>query len=167
MAQPNPLDGDNGRMATYPSPGHTDPELTPEQVANCRKLAAYLRTLPADYPDFEMSSFTNEGERGEGYAPAYDAPCGTAACAAGHGPRAGIEPDGDEDWESYSERCFAPDSGGENSPWEWCFSGSWYRVDNTVHGAAARIKYMLTRGVPKNVYDQRRGVAPLSYTVEA
>lgn len=63
-------------------------------IANCQKLSAYLKTLPEDYVDFGMSGFI--------FPKDYDAlinyavhnggvhTCGTAACAVGHGPSAGI-----------------------------------------------------------------------------
>lgn len=129
----------------------TDPNLTDEQRANLAKLAAYLRTLPAEYPDFAMDDFTATGER-----LANRAECGTAACAAGHGLHAGIAALPGETWMDYSERAFAPD---DHSPsaWDWCFSGSWSDVDNTAHGAAARIEYMLACGVPANASTMRYG----------
>lgn len=57
---------------------------------------------------------------------------------------------------------------GENevSPWDWCFGSMWSDVDNTVHGAADRIEYMMTHGVPDNGDEQRYGEAPLSYRPE-
>lgn len=117
--------------------------LTRWQRANLAKLAAYLRTLPKGYPDFEMSGFVKGGNDGEAYVPE----CGTAACAAGHGPRAGIKPKKGEDWYTYSDRAFV-DGSEHYYGWEWVFSGDWADYDNTVHGAAARIEYMLERGTP-------------------
>jgi len=143
------------------------PDLLDQQRANLRKLAAYLRTLPANYPDFEMNDFVRFDGSGK-YVFASVTPCGTAACAVGHGPKAGISPIGCENWTSYSHRCFidADDGADNEEAWEWCFGGSWSYVDNTVHGAAARIEYMLQYGVPSDSWAQRSGDAALSYSAE-
>lgn len=132
---------------------------TPEQIANCRKLIAYLRTLPAEYPDFEMSDFTTAGGD-EAHLPA----CGTAACAVGHGPAAGVAPEDGESWFGYSTRCFMNE---ESDEWHWCFSGGWARTDNTAHGAADRIEWLIDRGLPKNADYQRLGYDGLCYRTEA
>lgn len=122
--------------------------LTRWQRANLAKLAAYLWTLPADYPDFEMSRFIRP--RNFDCVPAYAhvAVCGTAACAAGHGPRAGIKPRKNETWYSYSYRAFIDGGNDGGDAWYWVFSAGWTDYDNTVHGAAARIEYMLEVGLP-------------------
>lgn len=139
---------------------HSALDLTAEQVANLRTLAAYLMTLPADYPDFDMSLYVNSGE-GYGMCEAHVPVCGTAACAAGHGPQAGISAKPGETWIEYTTRAFAPvysDMG------DWCFGASWSDTDNTVHGAAKRIGWMLRNGVPADCEEQRYGEAPLCYT---
>jgi hypothetical protein len=138
------------------------PDLTDEQRANLATLAAYLRTLPAEYPDFSMDDFTATGG-----SMAKQPECGTAACAAGHGINAGIPALGGESWFDYSVRAFVEDDydGNGSSPWDWCFSGSWSHTDNTAHGAADRITYMLAHGLPADADEQRLGEAPLSYRV--
>jgi len=137
------------------------PDLTDEQRSNLRTLAAYLRTLPTDYPDFAMSDFTNDAA-GNGHPRIVG--CGTAACAVGHGPAAGIAPlEYEKTWVEYSYRTLCDDADG----WDWCFSGCWSDVDNSAHGAAARIEHMLDHGVPTDGHRQEMGLAPLSYTVEA
>jgi hypothetical protein len=143
-------------------------DLTDEQRTNLAKLAAYLRTLPADYPDFAMNDFVLDSSGKKGIA--HVASCGTAACAVGHGPKAGIKPKSGESWHAYSYRTLIPIMFGDDvddDAWAWCFSGIWAHVDNTVHGAAARIEWMLEHGVPKNGSGQRFGCEPLCYTVEA
>lgn len=118
--------------------------ITDEQEANLRKLAAYLLTLPEDYPDFEMRSFTADKSSPDTVS------CGTAACAVGHGPAAGIAPliEDDADWWRYSVRAFI---GGWSLPeWGWCFDSHWSSVDNTVHGAAKRILFLLKEGLPED-----------------
>lgn len=131
-------------------------DVSEQQRANLAQLAAYLRTLPADYPDFEMDDYVR-GEHSQSLARIPE--CGTAACAAGHGPSAGIAPLKGEDWVDYSTRAFA----NPICEWSWCFDASWAKVDNTAHGAAARIEYMLEHGVPDNADDQRAGISPLCY----
>lgn len=140
-------------------------ELTDERRANLTTLAAYLRTLPANYPDFEMSDFVQDGDNYFAHVA-----CGTAACAIGHGPMAGIAPNVGEEWFAYSERAFIPrpdDVEGDTveEPWNWCFASEWSSTDNTVHGAAARIEYLLENGCPINSRQQMRRRAPLCYTV--
>ena len=141
--------------------------ISDEQEANLRKLAAYLLTLPADYPDFEMSDFTADKS-----TPA-TVSCGTAACAVGHGPFAGVAPLGTEtDWSAYSYRAFISRSTAQSwqvrvpagNAWDWCFGGYWGETDNTVHGAAKRILWMLDRGVPDDCSQQEMGDADLCYT---
>lgn len=143
-------------MARHPSLNITD-----EQEANLRKLAAYLMTLPADYPDFEMKDFVQTESR-EKREYAHVAACGTAACAAGHGPIAGVAPHEGEDWSSYTFRVFTSDDDSDGQ-WEWCFGWYWSKVDNTVHGAARRILWMLEQGVPEDANGQRWGYTPLCY----
>jgi hypothetical protein len=145
----------------------TPVDLSDEQRANLAKLAAYLWTLPADYPDFGMDMFTKDQRRGMGFHAPYAAECGTAACAAGHGPKAGVEPLPGETWRTYSQRAFVPCEDAFNCPaWEWVFAAGWCRTDNTAHGASARIGWMLNHGVPIDASDQRYGDAPLCYSTE-
>lgn len=140
--------------------------ITVEQEANLRKLAAYLMTLPADYPDFEMASYVTGNGAGAGRNVAHKPVCGTAACAAGHGPAAGIDPLDGEIWSAYAQRAFAPDNWEyhDETSWDWCFAAGWSKVDNTAHGAARRIQWMLEHGIPDNAGDQRWGDSPLCYT---
>lgn len=133
--------------------------LSKQQVKNLRKLAAYLKTLPVDYPDFAMDEYVRGVDPGE---QARVAECGTAACAAGHGPAAGVKPMPGENWTDYSFRAFADPL----ESWSWCFESTWSGVDNTAHGAAARIEFMLREGVPDNMNMQMYGHAPLSYRTE-
>lgn len=121
-------------------------ELTDYQRANLAQLARHLWTLPADYPDFEMRDFVHGQTDDERRLGARVVTCGTAACAVGHGPRAGILPREGETWWSYSWRSFAK----EGRAWDWPFGGDWSKYDNTVHGAAARIEFMLERGLPRD-----------------
>lgn len=144
-------------------------KLFKRQRANLETLAAYLWTLPANYPDFEMSDFVSAADPFGREASFAHVACGTAACAVGHGPKAGIAPVAGEMWRDYSERVFISpktEYDTEDDAWEWCFGAGWARTDNTVHGAAARIEWMLEHGVPYNWYKQKRGESPLCYSTD-
>ena len=133
--------------------------MTTINRSNCKKLAAFLLTLPNDSDEFEMDNFfKGTTEATHTYAKTGGHECGTPACAVGWGPAAGIPLPSESDfrgrewsteqeawvavpvWSSYSRHEFV-----SGSPlwWEWCFGGGWYQADNTPHGAAARIKLML------------------------
>jgi len=135
--------------------------LSSEQITNLSRLAAYLASLPEDYVGFDMSAYHT------GYLPAMyycggvplrpagggQQYCGTAACALGHGPAAGVAvpshllcttPAGETRvmWTQYS-RLFC----WETAAYNWLFSGSWTHLDNTPRGAAGRLRYALA-GLP-------------------
>lgn len=59
----------------------------------------------------------------------------------------------------YSWRAFTLN----DSEWGWCFGEGWVAADNTVHGAAARIEWMLEHGVPEDWEYQQCGDEPLVY----
>lgn len=139
------------------------PLVTPEQRANLEKLASYLEALPTDYGQFEMTTYA-VGDLPSARAHALS--CGTAGCAVGHGPLASIAPMGDEDWFEYSTRAFVSHDE-EGCAWDWCFGYEWAAVDNTPHGAAARIRWFLERGVPDDFDEQLSGDEPLCYRAEA
>jgi hypothetical protein len=107
---------------------------------NLRRLAKYLqsRSLKAD---FIMSYYSRKQPLGYGIGN-----CGTAGCAVGHGPYAGIRKLKKEDWLSYSVRVFGLER--HSREWDWCFSGLWASKDNTPKGAAKRILTLLKSGVP-------------------
>lgn len=114
---------------------------------NLEKLAAYLEALPEDYQDFDMSIFS-----GNNSEPTVN-PCGSAACAVGHGPNAGIRPYADATWEAYACRVFGVELHGTGhfahpggQLWHWCFEGDWCDIDNSAKGAAWRIRYYLQAG---------------------
>jgi hypothetical protein len=129
--------------------------FTPKQRANLQKLASYLLALPADYDHFDMSSYLEHNgvqKDPQDYA-IICAPCGTVACAVGHGPAAGIEPDprpavDDSSWFAYCIEKFGLTPGG--IAWSWCFSATWACHDNTPQGAGQRILTMLGTGVPED-----------------
>ena len=106
--------------------------------------------------------------------------CGTSACAVGHAASLGElkDPDGIfkdfkiqkesseqdawyESWREYSERVFGLNS--IDDCWDWCFGSRWTSIDNTPTGAAKRIMWLITKGLPKKSIQQRLGQAPLCY----
>jgi len=138
---------------------------------NLAKLATYLESLPADYAAFGMMSYFTEarteyaGHSSWDEIEAHDrkwlesevkyarenggvGQCGAVACAVGHGPSAGILFDSDDlfyasgkpSWDNYTQAKFVDV---DSQEFAWLFSGSWWRVDNTPRGAAARIRYLL------------------------
>ena len=143
--------------------------LTRYQIENLLTLAQYLFNLPTEYSNFNMRNYVvvENTENTWLYGSAviidpleYDrfltavnnktAGCGTVACAIGHGPAAGISINSDDsDWYEYSHRFINNDiSDIANVMWDWCFSSNWENYDNTAHGAAKRILYLLKHGLP-------------------
>lgn len=82
---------------------------TKKQRANLDKLATYLESLPEDYQEFDMTQYyddySSETIPSEVVAGA-PVPCGSAACAIGHGPAAGVRTYKDDSWEEYASRAF-------------------------------------------------------------
>lgn len=150
-----------GELPVTPKPPvdltSTDPRL------NLDRLATYLEALPADYADFEMRTFVQGVDRDKlmVYAERNGSvsSCGTAACAVGHGPAAHMFFNAEEletirsnsmglAWFQYAERVFGV--GPHSNEFDFLFGGSWTYSDNTVHGAAKRIRYYLAHGVPED-----------------
>lgn len=131
---------------------------------NLKLLADYLLQLPEDYKHFDMEFFSDEEE----YFPCkiQYTHCSTSACAVGHAPYVeGLpKPEVDESWVGYSVRIFGLVS--SSYEWEWCFSGEWADADNTPHGAAKRILWLLEHGLPEDFHEQLYGDSPLCYTGE-
>lgn len=126
-------------------------------VTNLRKLSEYLKTLPDTYNKFNMGYFYYDNEFQIGKKPKVGAtsyPCGTVACAVGHGPLADMPIRKDEMWYDYSERVFGLQD--DSTEWGWCFSGVWENVDNTPHGAALRIDWLLSGGSAPFEIDELR-----------
>lgn len=121
---------------------HYKVTLTRTQRSNLRKLATYLESLPAVYKHFDMAIYFR-GSRNL-TMDSSPAECGTVACAAGHGPAAGIKPNAYY-WSDYVGRNFTDDDG---DVYEFLFASSWCEIDNTHQGAAQRIRYFLKFGIP-------------------
>ncbi len=91
---------------------------TTEQLDNLDRLANYLDSLAPDYDRFDMRTYFGSrqpsGYLGHCSVAAYSqlvpsldcVPCGTAACALGHGPAAGVRISGDDTWMGYCRRAF-------------------------------------------------------------
>lgn len=132
---------------------------------NLEKLARHLASLPADYEHFDMfdyARYEHPYTSGRSLYPdelSTDPVCGTVACAAGHGPMAGIAARPDETWSNYERRVFDL----TDAEWGWCFASEWRFVDNTPLGAAKRIRHLLLNGVPHNAVSQRDGTAPYMF----
>jgi len=145
--------------------------------SNLRKLAKYLLSLPENYKSFDMSLWLRNKRRNRWGEYTEFAPneitkrlndegeytCGTAGCAVGHAPLAGIPPKLGEDWTDYCDRTLVRWLADFTDEWQWCFGSEWASVDNTPQGAGKRIMYMLKHGVPVDWQDQMDGDAPLCY----
>jgi hypothetical protein len=110
---------------------------------NLQKLATYLAygELPKDVR-FDMEFFTN----GSQLAPT----CGTAGCAVGFAPFAGIKKKKNETFREYCNRTLI-DGDEWSVTWIWCFGGDW---ENTPLGAAKRIQKLLNDGKPPTDWDE-------------
>lgn len=135
--------------------------VTPARRSRLELLASYLEGLPVDYSHFGMSYWVLGSDddkeakyaRHNGGVPS----CGTAACAAGHGPAAGVlvpprfvTQRGGVDWEGYAREVFLGD--GPYFVFSWLFSAGWDDEDNSHYGAAARIRYLLANDGPPPGY---------------
>lgn len=134
------------------------PELSTKHRNNLQKLATYLKALPEGYEHFHMGTyFQDRGDEYSGQCPSeletqsYTR-CGTIACAAGHGPAAGVIATIDGcSWDEYILEEFGVEwrcnSGDAN--WSYLFAWNWELFDNTPQGAGERIEYFLANGVPE------------------
>lgn len=136
--------------------------LTNEHRENLNTLATYLESLPEDYSHFDMGDYFIHNECLI-YQPSYatriiqDCECGTVACAIGHGILAGIPATLEENWYDYGLRAFGVSI--EDELGKFMFSGVWNVLDNTAHGAAKRIRYILSLPNDADIPD----VGDLSY----
>ena len=133
--------------------------ITSAQKANLIRLADYLDNLEPTYQGFNMLGYGNTAAK-----------CGTTACAAGHTFAAGIADRGffrgkygRTDWPHVVKTLY---TGGDLDVFRWLFGISWgwkdivtEGVDNTPWGAAARIRYFVTHGLPSDWKDQLTGTS--------
>ena len=154
--------------------------ITEQQRENLKTLAEGLLTLPKDYTHFDMDAFyVGDSEPVLRPNKVYNEsmPCGTVACAAGHGPMFGIQPTQEQidmlvknsiplSWRVYEALCFTGDdiefserfsesvwARGDIDLFDWCFGSTWTVCDNTPHGAAKRILYALKEGIPEDYHE--------------
>lgn len=139
---------------------HTNLELEPHHRANLRKLATYLWDLqPDEKHRFFMGDFayisTNDDSTKIAPREMRDVlrtDCSTAACAVGHA--AAIFPvEESEDWWDFSKRTFGVTNRASScmskDAFEFMFGYMWKYVDNSPRGAAQRIIFTLSEGVPE------------------
>lgn len=115
---------------------------TPKQRANLDKLATYLEGLPEDYAEFRMRDYyylKGRWLRPKDCMVNRQVQCGSAACAIGHGPAAGIRTYDDDSWDDYSMRVFGV-SCREEGAGHYMFGPS---QGGTANDAAARIRRVL------------------------
>ena len=123
---------------------------------NLHKLADYLLSGKLRVK-FDMARFTGH----EFATEELQEDCGTAGCAIGHGPYAGIPKLQSEDWADYSQRVFGIKI--ISPEWRWLFAGVWCKIDNTPEGTGNRIRHFLLHGLPDNWKDQLGDYAELCY----
>lgn len=138
--------------------------ITDDQRINLAKLATFLEANARGVAArFDMELFNQGSELPSDRFEQSVSNCGTAGCAVGWGPNAGVMPMPLEDWIDYSGRAFAWVYSNE---WDYMFSDDWARTDNTPAGAAARIRLILDKGLPEFWAAEMHGNAPLSYKIE-
>ena len=101
----------------------------------------------------DRSDFADDYERAA--SATRETGCGTAACAVGHGPAAGLKMNTAEksylDFTVYSKRVFikvtdASFIADDNNLWEFAFGGEW---SNEIKQAVARLDIILSQSVPE------------------
>jgi len=130
---------------------------TPEQRANCERLAVHL-SLGVTSLAFDMRTYCRNDT--ELLDPA-NHECGTSACAVGLGPSLGIAvPAGCTDWGDYAEEAF----GAGGIAYGWMFHSLWHPSYPTAQDAADRINYALKHGIPASPRAVMAGAMSLPYT---
>ncbi len=120
-------------------------------IENLKTLGHYLLSLPKGYDKFCMLVYCSS------YAEPYEAAemltkCGTVACAAGHGPSAGIDPDENEGWGQYILGKFGVTY--SSAFYGWCFYDAWETFDPGPQQAGKRILYLLKHGLPEGFEEE-------------
>lgn len=120
---------------------------------NLQRMIDHLSTVPED--KFDMGSFRSS------YHDRGNTECNSVGCVIGHctilAPELVIKRmDGTIQFCNWSKKFTGLDI--DTNEWDWCFSGLWDAVDNTIKGAQQRIKYLLNGGeIPDmevDVYDK-------------
>lgn len=128
--------------------------MTIEQKANLKRLgyhrqnliqlAEYLEGGTKENTRFDMAYYYDDST-----SDGFSTTCGSAGCAVGHGPYAGIPKEVGEAWDDYCERVFGVDTDVVHDAYSFLFGSEWEQFDNTPKGAARRIRYYLDNGVPE------------------
>ena len=132
--------------------------VLPKHEKNLRTLADHLAKLPTEYESFSMMNYVFQ-QSADDASPSelLKIPCGAVACSVGHGPSAGILVGDAESWYDYIKNnlCIP-----KTPACSWMFSSKWSYVDNSPHGAAKRINYLLNEGLPADYLAIQEGVKP-------
>lgn len=112
---------------------------------NLLKLAKFLETEPQN---FNMKEFATKGRKDLAIE---EVDCKSVCCAIGFAPilfprltAKHVKDTWRNDWFGLSYKLYAVQS----AQWDWLFSTYWKQIDNTPTGAAMRIRYLVTHGVP-------------------
>lgn len=138
--------------------------LEPIHILHLEYLADFLDSDKIPPPQFSMRTFValpdglSNDEYNRASMPAETMAlvhehCGTCACAAGHGPLAGMPAEPDETWDDYTRRVFGiwqSTYGATYRAWVFLFDSQWRGANNTAIGSAARICWFLQHDVPDN-----------------
>ncbi len=118
---------------------------TAAQRANLEALASYLEALPRNYRHFDIDFYHLDEDNCQVGPEAFKEEwllrkhCGSAACAIGHGPYAGIPLKDDFSWRDYAIRVFGTDNN-DTEEGDFMFGTG---NPNGVKRAAQRIRKVL------------------------
>ena len=125
---------------------------TAEQKQNLILLRDHLQTVDRDKFDMDWFMLDEDDQHISLHHHEAIHNCGSAACAIGYGPAAGVKViETDKEWDTYSERVFGFSC--LSDAWNFMFSGVWTSYDNTPEGAARRINYVIEHGQPPVGWD--------------
>jgi len=136
---------------------HTTLDISKEHKRNLVTLARYLYDLkPDENMKFDMYDFAHKSTPEDDWAIGPFAlvskqheDCKTSACAVGHAVF--LFPPLEDNWVEYTERVFGISGtrdGRLRDAFAFMFGGFWNKIDNSPRGAAQRIIFALTDGVP-------------------
>lgn len=116
---------------------------------NLQRIADMLLEIPED--KFDISSY-RENDSGNPI-------CNSVGCVIGHATKLDIE-NIKQNYISRLGGCirffnWSLEFTGlkDLKEWDWCFSGDWSTVDNTIEGARQRILYLLDKGQVPEGFD--------------
>jgi hypothetical protein len=131
---------------------------------NLQKMADHIRTIPQElfsmryYRSENGSTCDREGQK--------NTECNSVGCVIGHSltlapnlvtrDKARVIRFAEWSQKFTGIRAFG-------NEWDWLFSCTWSKADNSPEGAALRIEWLLNFGCPKTSRYQLLGIAPLCY----